>query len=116
MDSLHVNGKASLGENIADLGGIVLGLDAFKKTQQYKEGKTINGLTPMQRFFLGYAIGWLGQERDEALAAQLSTDVHAPGFLRVNAPFSDIPEFYTTFGIKKGDKMWIDPDKRVKIW
>jgi putative endopeptidase len=116
LDSLHVNGKASLGENIADLGGIVLGLDAFKKTKQYKEGKKINGLTPMQRFFLGYAIGWLGQERDEALAQQLATDVHAPGFLRVNAPFSDVPEFYTTFHIKKGDPMWIDPNKRVKIW
>lgn len=116
LDSLHVNGQASLGENIADLGGIVLGLDAFKKTAQYKEGKTINGLTPMQRFFLGYALGWLGHERDEALAQQLSTDVHAPGFLRVNAPFSDVPEFYKTFNIKKGDPMWIDPDKRVKIW
>ena len=116
LDSLHVNGKACLGENIADLGGIVLGVDAFKKTQQYKEGKTINGLTPMQRFFLGYAIGWLGQQRDEELAQRILTDVHAPGFLRVNGPFSDVPEFYETFGIKKGDKMWIDPDKRVKIW
>lgn len=116
LDSLHVNGQASLGENIADLGGIVLGLDAFKKTQQYKEGKTINGLTPMQRFFLGYALGWLGHQREEALAQQLATDVHAPGFLRVNAPFSDVPEFYKTFGIKKGDPMWIDPDKRVQIW
>ncbi|HWD90191.1 MAG TPA: M13 family metallopeptidase [Mucilaginibacter sp.] len=116
LDSLHVNGEATLGENIADLGGIVLGIDAFKKTQQYKEGKKINGLTPMQRFFLGYALGWLGHERDEALANQILTDVHAPGFLRVNGPFSDVPEFYTAFHIKKGDKMWLDPDKRVKIW
>ena len=116
LDSLHVNGKATLGENIADLGGIVLGLDAFKKTTQYKEGKTINGLTPVQRFFLGYSLGWLGQERDEALANQVITDVHAPGYLRVNAPFSDVNEFYTAFKIKKGDPMWIDPDKRVKIW
>lgn len=116
LDSLHVNGKATLGENIADLGGIVLGVDAFKKTQQYKEGKLINGLTPMQRFFLGYAIGWLGQQRDEELAQRIMTDVHAPGFLRVNGPFSDVPEFYEAFGIKKGDAMWIDPDKRVKIW
>jgi putative endopeptidase len=116
LDSLHVNGKACLGENIADLGGIVLGIDAFKKTKQYKEGKTINGLTPMQRFFLGYAIGWLGQQRDEELASRILTDVHAPGFLRVNGPFSDVPEFYETFHIKKGDPMWIDPDKRVKIW
>jgi putative endopeptidase len=116
LDSLHVNGKATLGENIADLGGIVLGIDAFKKTKQYKEGKLINGLSPMQRFFLGYALGWLGQERDEALANQILTDVHAPGFLRVNGPFSDVPEFYEAFHIKKGDKMWLDPEKRVRIW
>ncbi|MBW4889323.1 M13 family metallopeptidase [Mucilaginibacter sp. HMF5004] len=116
LDSLHVNGQATLGENIADLGGIVLGLDAFKKTKQYKEGKTINGLKPIQRFFLGYAIGWLGQRRDEALAQQINTDVHAPGFLRVNGPFSDVPEFYAAFGVKKGDPMWLAPEKRVKIW
>jgi len=116
LDSLHVNGKATLGENIADLGGIVLGLDAFKKTAQYKAGKSINGLTPVQRFFLGYSLGWLGHTRDEALANQILTDVHSPGYLRVNAPFSDVDEFYTAFGIKKGDAMWIDPDKRVKIW
>ena len=112
----HVNGKATQGENIADLGGIVIGLDAFKKTKEYKEGKKINGLTPVQRYFLGYALGWLGHDRQEALANQLLTDVHAPGFMRVNGPFTDVPEFYEAFGIKKGDKMWLDPDKRVKIW
>ena len=116
LDSLHINGKATLGENIADLGGIVLGIDAFKKTKQYIEGRKINGLTPMQRFFLGYALGWLGHTRDEALANQILTDVHSPGFLRVNGPFTDVPEFYTAFNIKKGDKMWLDPDKRVRIW
>jgi putative endopeptidase len=116
LDSLHVNGKATLGENIADLGGIVLGVDAFKKTKQYKEGKKINGLTPMQRFFLGYALSWKIKERDEALANQILTDVHAPAFLRVNGPFTDVPEFYEAFNIKKGDKMWLDPDKRVRIW
>ncbi len=113
---LHVNGKATQGENIADLGGIVIGIDAFKKTDQYKEGKTINGLTPMQRFFLGYALGWLGQERKESLSSQILTNEHAPGFMRVNGPFTDVPEFYEAFHIKKGDKMWLDPDKRVKIW
>jgi putative endopeptidase len=113
---LHVNGKATLGENIADLGGIVIGLDAFKKTDQYKEGKTINGLTPVQRYFLGYALGWLGQDRKESLSSQILTNEHSPGFLRVNGPFTDVPEFYEAFGIKKGDKMWLDPDKRVKIW
>jgi len=113
---LHVNGKATQGENIADLGGIVIGLDAFKKTEQYKEGKTINGFTPLQRYFLGYALGWLGQDRQEALQSQILTNEHAPGFMRVNGPFTDVPEFYEAFGIKKGDKMWLDPDKRVKIW
>jgi len=113
---LHVNGKATQGENIADLGGIVIGLDAFKKTDQYKEGKSINGFTPTQRFFLGYALGWLGQERQEALSSQILTNEHAPGFMRVNGPFTDVPEFYEAFHIKKGDKMWLDPDKRVKIW
>jgi putative endopeptidase len=113
---LHVNGKATQGENIADLGGIVIGLDAFKKTDQYKEGKPINGFTPLQRYFLGYALGWLGQDRQEALSSQILTNEHAPGFMRVNGPFTDVPEFYEAFGIKKGDKMWLDPDKRVKIW
>lgn len=116
LDSMHVNGKATLGENIADLGGIVLGLDAFKKTAQYKENKKINGLTPLQRYFLGYALGWLGHQRDEQLASQILTDVHAPAFLRVNGPFADVPEFYEAFKVKKGDAMWIDPSKRVKIW
>lgn len=116
LDSMHINGKATLGENIADLGGIAIGITAFKKTEQYKENKSINGLTPMQRFFLGYALGWLGQTRNEALANQILTDVHSPGFLRVNGPFSDVPEFYDAFHIKKGDKMWLDPDKRVRIW
>lgn len=113
---LHINGKATQGENIADLGGIVIGLDAFKKTEQYKNGKAVNGLTPMQRFFLGYALGWLGQSRKEQLSNQILTNEHAPGFMRVNGPFTDVPEFYQAFQIKKGDKMWLDPDKRVVIW
>ncbi|MCO5937022.1 M13 family metallopeptidase [Mucilaginibacter sp. RB4R14] len=113
---LHINGKATLGENIADLGGIVIGLDAFKKTDQYKNGKAINGFTPVQRYFLGYALGWLGQDRKESLSSQVLTNEHSPGFMRVNGPFTDVPEFYQAFGIKKGDKMWLDPDKRVKIW
>jgi putative endopeptidase len=79
---LHVNGKATLGENIADLGGIVIGLDAFKKTEQYKEGKTINGLTPVQRYFLGYALGWLGQDRKESLS---EPDINQRAFARFYA-------------------------------
>lgn len=116
LDSLHVNGKASLGENIADLGGLVIGLDAFKKTDEYKKGEKIDGLTPVQRYFLGYTLGWLGHARDASLAMQVMTDVHAPNFLRVNGPVSNMPEFYEAFGIKEGDKMWRADSVRVKIW
>ena len=116
LDSMHINGKATLGENIADLGGLVIGYDAFKKTEQYKEGKKINGLTPAQRFWLGYAYSWLGHRRPEALAQQVMTDVHSPNFLRVNGPLSDIPAFYKAFDVKKDEPMWRPEDKRVKIW
>ena len=116
LDSMHINGKATLGENIADLGGLVIALDAFKKTTQYKEGKLIDGLTPLQRYFLGYALGWLGHQRDEELATRVLTDVHSPAFLRVNGPFSNIDDFFEAFGIKPGDKMFRPDSERVKIW
>ncbi len=116
LDSMHINGEATLGENIADLGGLVIALDAFKKTTQYKEGKLIDGLTPLQRYFLGYALGWLGHQRDEELATRVLTDVHSPAFLRVNGPFSNIDDFYEAFGIKEGDKMFRPATERVKIW
>ncbi|MEW6469111.1 MAG: M13 family metallopeptidase [Bacteroidota bacterium] len=116
LDSLHVNGKATLGENIADLGGVAIALDAFKKTEQYKKGEKIAGLTPIQRYFLGYALGWLMHMRDERLASMILTDVHSPAHLRVNGPFSNIPEFYEAFGVKEGQKMYRAPGDRVVIW
>ncbi|MHB8578739.1 MAG: M13 family metallopeptidase [Ignavibacteriaceae bacterium] len=116
LDSMHINGKATLGENIADLGGNVIGYDAFMKTKQFKDGKKINGLTPAQRFWLGYAYSWLGHARPEAIAQQVLTDVHSPNFLRVNGPLSDIAAFYKAFNIKKGEPMWREKDKRVRIW
>lgn len=116
LDSMHVRGEATQGENIADLGGVILGLEAFKKTEQYKSGKKINGFTPLQRFFLGYALAWMGHSRDEALANKIMTDVHAPGFLRVNGPVVNIDEFYEAFDINPGDKMYRAPEKRVRIW
>ena len=112
----HVRGKATLGENIADLGGIRLGYEAFKKTDQWKNHESINGLTPDQRYFLGYALSWLGQRRPEALQQQIMTDVHAPQFLRVNGPLMNIPEFYTAFDIKPGAPMWRAESLRAVIW
>ena len=116
VDTLHVNGDATQGENIADLGGLLLGIDAFKKTEQYKKGEKINGFTPMQRYFMGYAYGWLYETRKESLASQLKTDVHAPAKERVNGPMANIPEFYEAFGVKKGDKMYREDSLRVSIW
>lgn len=112
----HINGKATLGENIADLGGILLGAEAFKKTTQYKENKTIAGLTPMQRYFLGYALGWLGHTREESLRNRLLTDVHSPAKYRVNGPFADVDDFYSTFNITPGTPMYRPDSLRVKIW
>ncbi|MEO9051327.1 MAG: M13 family metallopeptidase [Ginsengibacter sp.] len=116
LPGVHINGAATLGENIADLGGVLLGIDAFKKTDEYKKNKIVSGLTPMERYFMGYALGWLYSTRNESLKSQLMTDVHSPAKYRVNGPFSDVDEFYSTFKIKAGDKMFRPDSMRVKIW
>jgi putative endopeptidase len=116
LDTMHVNGKATLGENLADLGGILIGLDAFKQTEAYKKGEKINGMTPVQRFFLGYSLGWLLAERPERIATQLLTDVHSPAKCRINGPFPNVPDFYDAFNIKPGDKMYIPDSLRVHLW
>ncbi len=112
----YINGEATLGENIADLGGVLLGWDAFTRTEQYKKGEKINGLTPAQRFFLGYSLGWLYHIREESLAQRLLTDVHSPAKYRVNGPFRNVPAFYETFNVKPGDGMYVPDSARVKIW
>jgi putative endopeptidase len=116
LDSLHINGKATAGENIADLGGIVIAFDAFKKTEQYKKGEKIGGLTPTQRYFLGYALGWQNHQRDEVLAQRILTDVHSPASYRVNGPFADVPAFYEAFNVKPTDKLYRPDSARVTIW
>lgn len=116
VDSLHINGELTQGENIADLGGIMMGYEAFKKTKQYKDHEIISGLNPDQRFFLGYALAWMVNKRPEAIANQVRSDVHSPEKFRVIGPLADMPEFYQVFGVKEGDKMWIPESLRVKIW
>ncbi|MEO5684272.1 MAG: M13 family metallopeptidase [Chitinophagaceae bacterium] len=116
VDTLHINGDATQGENIADLGGILLGLDAFKKTAFFKKGEKIGGLTPLQRYFLGYAYAWMYQDKKEYLANQVMSDVHAPAKERVNGPVVNVPEFYEAFGIKPGNKTYQPDSLRVSIW
>lgn len=116
LDTLHLRGLNTLGENLADLGGVIMGYEAFKKTKEGKENKKINGYTADQRFFLAYAFAWLSQRRNEEVAKRIMTDVHSPAKYRVNGPLSDIPEFYQAFSIKPGDKMYREESVRVKIW
>jgi putative endopeptidase len=116
LPGLPINGEASLGENLADYGGVLLALDAFKNTEQFRSGKPIGGLTPIQRFFLGYAFAWIYQERAESLRAKLLSDVHAPPKWRVNVPLSNLPDFQEAFGIQPGTAMWRAPESRVKVW
>ncbi len=111
-----VNGDATQGENIADLGGIVMGYEAFKKTAQYKNKEIISGLSPEKRFFLGYAYAWMVNYKTESLAQQLLTDVHSPAKYRINGPLQNMPEFFEAFGIKPGSKMRRADDKIIVIW
>ena len=116
VDTLHINGEMTQGENIADLGGIAMGFDAFRKTKQYTGKQRIAGLTPDQRFFLGYALAWMINERPEVVANQVRSDVHAPAKFRVIGPLSNMPEFFSAFKVRPGERMWREERDRVKIW
>jgi putative endopeptidase len=116
VDSLHINGELTQGENIADLGGIMMGYEAFKKTIQYVKHELIAGLNPDQRFFLGYAFAWMVDDRPEAIANQVRSNEHSPAKFRVIGPLTNMLEFYAAFGIKAGDAMWRADSVRVKIW
>ncbi len=116
LDSLHIKGANTQGENIADLGGVIMGYEAFKKTKQGQSDEKIGGYTPDQRYFLAYAYAWMVNTTDASLAKQVMSNEHAPAPFRVNGPLSDIPEFYKAFDIKPGDNMYRADNVRVKIW
>ncbi len=116
VDSLHVNGELTQGENIADLAGVIMGYEAFKKTPQYINREMIAGLSPDQRYFLGYGLAWMVNTRPEALANQVKSNEHSPPRFRVLGPLANIPEFYAAFDVKQGDAMWRPDSLRVKIW
>jgi putative endopeptidase len=117
IDTLHVIGELTVGENIADLGGFTIAFAALQKSWagKTKPGK-IDGFTPEQRFFLAGAQMWQTKYRDEALRKQVLTNPHSPGKFRVIGPFSNMPEFYEAFGVKEGDKMFRPESVRAKIW
>ncbi len=113
---MHVNGKLTLGENIADLGGISIAFDAYQLRLAENGREDVGGYTPEQRFFLAYATTEREQERPEYRKTMVMTDPHSPSRFRVNGPLSNLPEFYEAFGVKKGDKLYREPKERAKIW
>jgi putative endopeptidase len=115
-DSLHVNGELTLGENIADLGGMIISLNALKKANGTKTTTLISGLTPEQRFFINYAIIWRESMRPEAMRMQILSNEHSPAKYRVNGVLSNLPEFHKAFNVKPTDPMYIKEADRAKMW
>ncbi len=114
---LHINGRMSMGENIGDLGGVTLALEAYRNSLGGKPAPVIDGFTGDQRFFLGWAQVWRTMFRDEALRQQLSSgSPHSPGMVRAYAPLRNIDAWYDAFGIKEGDTLYVKPEDRVRIW
>ena len=116
IDDLHINGKLTMGENIGDLSGLAQSYRAYKLSLHGKEAPVIDGLTGDQRFFIGFAQIWRGKIRDDALRQQLLTNPHSPGDDRALVPLVNNDVFETTFDVKPGDKMYLAPADRVKIW
>ena len=116
VDTLHINGRLTLGENLADLGGMSIAYEAFTKTKQFKDGKKIDGFTPAQRFFLSWAQVWRGSVLPRTAAQLILTDPHSPGNYRGNGPLTNVDAWYEAFDIKPGDKMYKAPDQRTRIW
>ena len=116
IDSLHANGRFTLGENIADNGGLNISYAALQRAlQQHPEGE-IDGFTPAQRFFLSYANVWAGNVRDEEIRRLTMIDPHSLGRWRVNGTLPHVAEFLEAFDIHEGDAMWLAPEKRAVIW
>ena len=112
----QINGQLTLGENIADLGGLNVAWDAYQMTDEAKANKSIDGFTPAQRFFISYGTIWRNNSRDKYLERQVVTDVHSPAEARVNRTLGSMPHFYEAFEILPENKMYIAPEERAAIW
>jgi len=116
LDTIHVNGKLTLGENIGDLGGLNVAYEAFKMTDQGKSEKMIDGFTPDQRFFLAWAQVWRGNVLPQSAAQLIITDTHSPGPYRTIGTPVNMDAWYKAFDVKEGDKLYKKPEDRIKIW
>ncbi|WP_452232915.1 M13 family metallopeptidase [Lacinutrix sp. MEBiC02595] len=116
LPETNINGAFTLGENIGDLGGVLAAYDALQMSFEGNRPADIDGYTAEQRFFMSWATVWRIKMRDEALKTRIKTDSHSPGMNRAVQPLLNIDAFYEAFGIKEGDKMYIAPEDRVRIW
>ncbi|WP_396593103.1 M13 family metallopeptidase [Brevundimonas sp. R86498] len=116
VEGANVNGDLTMGENIADLGGLLLALDAYRMSLNGQPAPVLNGLTGDQRVFLGWAQVWRNNSRDEALRQQVTVDPHAPAQYRTAVPPRNIDAWYTAFGVEPGDEQYLAPDARARIW
>ncbi len=116
LDNLPLNGQLTLGENLADLGGITLAYQAFKLTEQGKSSGKVDGLTPDQRFFLGFAQVWRIKVRDETERVGIATDPHSPAKFRVNGPLTNFAPFYRAFDVKPGQKLYKPEAQQARVW
>jgi len=116
IDGHCVNPQLTMGENIADLGGLTLAYHAYTRTDEFKSGEKRNGFTPAQRFFIAYAQLWKINFTDAELKKRIATDPHSPGMYRVNGPLMNCPEFFEAFNVKEGDPMRNKEGKVAKIW
>jgi putative endopeptidase len=118
LPGLHVNGKLTLGENLADLGGVNIAYDALQRVlaKNPAQRKTVDGFTPEQRFFISFAQVWRTNIRDAEARRLVTVDPHSPGQFRAVGPLVNVPMFYDAFGIKSGDALWKAPESRAKIW
>lgn len=117
LKGVFVNGAFTLGENIGDLGGVLSAFDGLNRYfKQHGRPDKIDGFTPEQRFFISWATVWRTKSRDEALRNQVTTDPHTPGMFRAYVPLQNVDDFYKAFDIQPGDKMYVAPEDRVRIW
>jgi putative endopeptidase len=116
LPGVHVNGDLTMGENIADLGGVTLALDAYHASLKGRRARKIDGFTGDQRVFLGWAQAWRGKVSDDYLRKQVVSDPHSPRQFRVNGPVRNIDAWYDAFDVDKDNKLYIAPENRVHIW
>lgn len=117
LEGVNVKGALTLGENIGDLGGVLVAFDGLKKHhEQHGKPGSIDGFTPEQRFFISWATIWRTKSREEALRTQIQTDPHSPARYRGNGPLVNVDAFYEAFNVQEGDEMYKAPNQRVRIW